>query len=208
MPERQCLTCVTNFWILIISIHTSRFGSRIKQIWQPLYAQMGTYAWKTLYSKILPANSRARRSRPAAQAAPSQAVHKNLATGSKWDICTKTEIESKMFTMFTWFFFYWSSSSFTFCGGFNISCSVSSFFFSPFFSLLPYTHLCHCPRRGCICTWGGSLNRSDFYENKFLYTFTNLAFSIPAIDNALSIIAIACLFTEQVSDLFFVNLQV
>ena len=35
-PERQCMTCVTNFWILIISIHTSRFGNRIKQIWQPL----------------------------------------------------------------------------------------------------------------------------------------------------------------------------
>ena len=34
--ERQCVTCVTNFWILIISIHTSRFGNRIKQIWQPL----------------------------------------------------------------------------------------------------------------------------------------------------------------------------
>ena len=32
----QCVTCVTNFWILIISIHTSRFGNRIKQIWQPL----------------------------------------------------------------------------------------------------------------------------------------------------------------------------
>ena len=30
------MTCVTNFWILIISIHTSRFGNRIKQIWQPL----------------------------------------------------------------------------------------------------------------------------------------------------------------------------
>ena len=29
-------TCVTNFWILIISIHTSRFGNRIKQIWQEL----------------------------------------------------------------------------------------------------------------------------------------------------------------------------
>ena len=30
------MTCVTSFWILIISIHTSRFGNRIKQIWQPL----------------------------------------------------------------------------------------------------------------------------------------------------------------------------
>ena len=30
------MTCVTNFWILIISIHTSRFGNRINQIWQPL----------------------------------------------------------------------------------------------------------------------------------------------------------------------------
>ena len=29
-PERQCVTCVINFWILIISIHTSRFGNRIK----------------------------------------------------------------------------------------------------------------------------------------------------------------------------------
>ena len=35
-PERQCVTCVTNFWILIISIHTCRLGNRIKQIWQPL----------------------------------------------------------------------------------------------------------------------------------------------------------------------------
>ena len=35
-PEKQCVMCVTNFWILIISIHTSRFGNRIKQIWQPL----------------------------------------------------------------------------------------------------------------------------------------------------------------------------
>ena len=35
-PERQCVTCVTKFWILIISIHTSRLGNRIKQIWQPL----------------------------------------------------------------------------------------------------------------------------------------------------------------------------
>ena len=42
---------------------------------------MGTYAWNILYSKILPAKSGARRRRPAAQAAPSQAVHWNLATG-------------------------------------------------------------------------------------------------------------------------------
>ena len=42
---------------------------------------MGTYAWNLLYSKIFPAKSRARRRRPAAQAAPSQAVHRNLATG-------------------------------------------------------------------------------------------------------------------------------
>ena len=28
--------CVTNFWILIISIHTSRLGNMVKQIWQPL----------------------------------------------------------------------------------------------------------------------------------------------------------------------------
>ena len=40
-PERQCVTCVTNFWILIISIHTSRFGNRIKQIWQPLLFMNG-----------------------------------------------------------------------------------------------------------------------------------------------------------------------
>ena len=33
------------------------------------------------YSKILPAKSRARRRRPATQAASSQAVHRNLATG-------------------------------------------------------------------------------------------------------------------------------
>ena len=42
---------------------------------------MGTYAWNILFSKILPAKSRARHRRPAAQAAPSQAVHRNLATG-------------------------------------------------------------------------------------------------------------------------------
>ena len=42
---------------------------------------MGTYVWNILYSKILPTKSRAQRRRPAAQAAPSQAVHWNLATG-------------------------------------------------------------------------------------------------------------------------------
>ena len=26
MPERQCVMCVAYVWILIISIHTSRFG--------------------------------------------------------------------------------------------------------------------------------------------------------------------------------------
>ena len=34
--KRQCVTYVTNFWILIIFIHTSRFDNRIKQIWYPL----------------------------------------------------------------------------------------------------------------------------------------------------------------------------
>ena len=38
-----------------------------------------SYAWNILYSKILPAKSRARRRPLAAQAAPNQAVHRNLA---------------------------------------------------------------------------------------------------------------------------------
>ena len=42
---------------------------------------MGTYAWNTLYFKILPAKSRGRRRLPAAQSPLSQAVHRNLATG-------------------------------------------------------------------------------------------------------------------------------
>ena len=42
---------------------------------------MGTYAWNILYSKILPSKSQARRRRPTDQAAPSQVVHRNLATG-------------------------------------------------------------------------------------------------------------------------------
>ena len=42
---------------------------------------MGTYAWNILYSKILRTESRAWCSRPATQVAPSQAVHRNLATG-------------------------------------------------------------------------------------------------------------------------------
>ena len=42
---------------------------------------MGTYAWNILYSKILPAKSRDSPRRPATQATPSQAVHRNLATG-------------------------------------------------------------------------------------------------------------------------------
>ena len=42
---------------------------------------MGTYAWNTLYSKILPRKSRAQRRRPATQSPSSQAVHRNLATG-------------------------------------------------------------------------------------------------------------------------------
>ena len=75
-PERQCVTCVNNFWILIICIHTSRFGSHC-------FTQMGSFAWNTLYSKILPAKSRSRRRRPAAQNPPSQALHWNLATGPK-----------------------------------------------------------------------------------------------------------------------------
>ena len=44
---------------------------------------MGTYAWNTLYSKNLPAKSRTRRRRRAAQGSPSQPVHRNLATGPK-----------------------------------------------------------------------------------------------------------------------------
>ena len=46
---------------------------------------MGTYAWNILYSKILPPKSRTRRRRPATQAGPSQAVHRNLATGPNLD---------------------------------------------------------------------------------------------------------------------------
>ena len=42
---------------------------------------MGNYAWNILYSVILPAKSCARCCRPAAQTSPSQAVHRNLATG-------------------------------------------------------------------------------------------------------------------------------
>ena len=43
---------------------------------------MGTYAWNIIYSKIFPAKSCARRHWPVAQAAPSQVVHRNLATGN------------------------------------------------------------------------------------------------------------------------------
>ena len=44
---------------------------------------MGTYAWNTFYSKILPAKSCTRRRRPATQGPPSQAVDRNLATDRK-----------------------------------------------------------------------------------------------------------------------------
>ena len=44
---------------------------------------MATYPWNILYSKILPAKSCAWCRRPATQAAPSQTVHWNLATGPK-----------------------------------------------------------------------------------------------------------------------------
>ena len=47
---------------------------------------MGTYVWNILlFQDFIPAKSRARRRRPAAQAAPSQAVHRNLATGPNLD---------------------------------------------------------------------------------------------------------------------------
>ena len=46
---------------------------------------MGTYAWNILYSKILPPKFRTRRRRPATQAGHSQAVHRNLATGTNLD---------------------------------------------------------------------------------------------------------------------------
>ena len=42
---------------------------------------MGTNPWNILDSKTLPAKSCAGHRRPAAQALPSQAVHRNLATG-------------------------------------------------------------------------------------------------------------------------------
>ena len=45
---------------------------------------MGTYAWKILCSKILPAKSRARRRRPSAAGLPSQAEHRNLARGPRY----------------------------------------------------------------------------------------------------------------------------
>ena len=44
---------------------------------------MGTYAGNTLFSKIWPAKSRARRHRPATKGLPSHAIHQNLATGPK-----------------------------------------------------------------------------------------------------------------------------
>ena len=52
------MTCVTYFWILIIPIHTSRFGNRIKQIWQPLlfingYLRMEYTLFQDFARKIL-----------------------------------------------------------------------------------------------------------------------------------------------------------
>ena len=46
---------------------------------------MGTYTWNILYCKILSAQSRAQRHRPAATGPPSQAEHWNLATGPSTD---------------------------------------------------------------------------------------------------------------------------
>ena len=82
-PEKQCVTCVTNFWILIISIHTSRFGNRINQIWQPLLFINGYLRMKYTLFQDFARKIPARRRRPAAQAAPSQAVHRNFSTGPK-----------------------------------------------------------------------------------------------------------------------------
>ena len=80
-PERHCVTCVTNFWIFIISIHTSRFGNRIKQIWQPLLFINGYLRMEYTLFQDFAIKIPRRRRRPAAQAAPSQAVHRDLATG-------------------------------------------------------------------------------------------------------------------------------
>ena len=82
-PEKQCVTCVTNFWILIISIHTSRFGNRINQIWQPLLFINGYLRMKYTLFQDFARKIPTRRRRQAAQAAPSQAVHRNFSTGPK-----------------------------------------------------------------------------------------------------------------------------
>ena len=58
-PERQCVTCVIYLWILIISIHPSRFGKGLSRFDRHCYSWMGTYAWNILYSTILHAESRA-----------------------------------------------------------------------------------------------------------------------------------------------------
>ena len=72
-PERQCVACVNNLWIVIISVHTSRFGNRIKQIWQPLlfingYLRMEYTLFQNLARKI-------------PRQAQSGRIHRNLATG-------------------------------------------------------------------------------------------------------------------------------
>ena len=65
-PERQCVTFFTNFWILIISINTNRFGNRIKQIWQPLLFINGYLRMEyTLFQDFPPKSTdRPPRSRP------------------------------------------------------------------------------------------------------------------------------------------------
>ena len=74
---------VTNFWILIISIHPSRFGNRIKYIWQPLlfingYLRMEYNLFQAFARKI------PRPVPPTGCPGPaSQAVHQHLATGPK-----------------------------------------------------------------------------------------------------------------------------
>ena len=68
-------------WILIISIHTSRFGIGLSRFDRHCYSWMGTYTWNQLYSKILPAESCAQRHHLVTVGQPSQAKYQNSATG-------------------------------------------------------------------------------------------------------------------------------
>ena len=81
-PERQCVTFVPYFRILNIPIHTSRFGNRIKQIWQPLLFIKGYLRMEyTLFQDF--ARKIPRPAPPTGRPGPSQpeALYWNLATG-------------------------------------------------------------------------------------------------------------------------------